>query len=94
VVVKPARIELHVEELVLHGFAPGDKHRIADALQTELRQLLAQRGLPAGLASSAGGRAPDVKLSPREGPRAAGQRIAAAVHAALAPAPPGKERKR
>jgi hypothetical protein len=33
-------IELHIEELVLHGFAPGDRHRIADAIKTELKRLL------------------------------------------------------
>jgi hypothetical protein len=31
---------LHIEELVLHGFEPADRHRIADALGAELERLL------------------------------------------------------
>jgi hypothetical protein len=83
--VKPSRIELHVDELVLHGFPPGDKHRIADALQAELHRLLAGRGLPARESFTA--RDTSFTFSPTEGPRVAGRRIAAAVHAALAHAP-------
>ena len=36
------RVDLHIEELVLHGFAPGDRYRIAEAVQRELTVLLAQ----------------------------------------------------
>ena len=32
-------IKLHIEELVLHGFAPSDRHAIADAVQRELAKL-------------------------------------------------------
>jgi hypothetical protein len=39
-------IEVHIEELVLHGFALGAGSRIGDALQNELRELLMERGLP------------------------------------------------
>jgi hypothetical protein len=34
-------IRLHIDELVLHGFAPGDRYRIADALHVRLAELLA-----------------------------------------------------
>jgi len=34
-------IRLHIDALVLHGFAPGDRHCIADALQSRLSELLA-----------------------------------------------------
>lgn len=34
-------IELHIEELVLHGFAPGDRQRIGAAVAQELARLLA-----------------------------------------------------
>ena len=40
-------IELHIEELVLHGFPAGDRHRIAAAVETELARLLAQSGAAA-----------------------------------------------
>ncbi|MGA2288457.1 hypothetical protein [Bradyrhizobium sp.] len=37
------RLELHIEELALHGFASRDRHRVGDALQAELeRQFAAQ----------------------------------------------------
>ena len=38
-------IELHIEELVLHGFSAGDRYRIADALQVELARLLTEENL-------------------------------------------------
>jgi hypothetical protein len=36
-------IELHIEELVLHGVDPADRHRIGDAVERELARLLAER---------------------------------------------------
>jgi hypothetical protein len=42
-------IELHIDELVLHGIAPGDRHRVAGAVQQELTRLFAEQGLPAAL---------------------------------------------
>ena len=38
-------IELHIEELVLHGFSAGDRYRIADGLQVELARLLTEQDL-------------------------------------------------
>jgi hypothetical protein len=38
-------IEVHIDELVLHGFAPADRRGIGDALEAELGRLLAARGL-------------------------------------------------
>jgi hypothetical protein len=46
----PAHIELHIEELVLRGFAPGDCSRIGEAVQRELARLLADQGVPPALA--------------------------------------------
>ena len=37
-------IELHVEELTLHGFNPADRHRIGDAVERELTRLLTESG--------------------------------------------------
>jgi hypothetical protein len=36
-----AHLELHIEELILEGFSPADRYRIADALERELSALLA-----------------------------------------------------
>ena len=46
-------IHLHIEELVLHGFAPGDRHRIGEAVQLELARLLTEQATPPVLAKSA-----------------------------------------
>ncbi len=45
--MKPREIEVHIEELVLHGFDPHSRWSVADALENQLRGLLAERGLPA-----------------------------------------------
>ncbi len=34
-------VEVHIEELVLDGFAPADRHRIGEAVERELGRLLA-----------------------------------------------------
>jgi hypothetical protein len=36
-------IRLHIEELVLHGFDPRDRHAIGDAVRSELAAVLAER---------------------------------------------------
>lgn len=47
--MKPRNIEFNIEELVLHGFAPGDRYRIGKAVERELTRLLADRGVPQSL---------------------------------------------
>lgn len=47
----PPNIELHIEELVLHGFAPGDRHEIGAAVERELTRLFAEQGVPVSLAN-------------------------------------------
>jgi hypothetical protein len=39
-------VELHIEELVLNGFAPGDRYRIGDAVERELTRLFTEHGAP------------------------------------------------
>ena len=43
--MKPREIEAQIEELVLHGFPPSERYRIADAMQAELARLLTEQGL-------------------------------------------------
>ena len=45
----PNNIELHIEELVLHGFPARDHHLIGEAVQRELTRLLSERGIPGSL---------------------------------------------
>lgn len=47
--MRPKNIELHIEELVLHGFAKGDRYRIAEAVERELTRLFAEKGVPNSL---------------------------------------------
>jgi hypothetical protein len=47
--MKPFNLEMHIEELVLEGFALGDRHRIGDAVQQELTRLFTERPAPASL---------------------------------------------
>jgi hypothetical protein len=43
----PQAIDLHIDEMVLYGFSPGDRHRIAERVERELGRLLAEQGLSA-----------------------------------------------
>ncbi len=79
-------IELHIGELVLHGFPPGDREAIADALRGELARLFAQHGLPPSLAAGAEiGHADAGAFDLRSGSRAdvVGTQIAGAIHGGL-----------
>jgi hypothetical protein len=46
-------IHLHIEELVLHGFPSGDRHRIGEAVQRELTRLFTDEQTPPALTKSA-----------------------------------------
>ena len=48
-----ANVELHIEELVLHGFAPSERHNISDAVGRELERLFSEQGAPSQLSLSA-----------------------------------------
>jgi hypothetical protein len=76
-------IELHIEELVLEGFAPHERHRVAAAVEQHLAQLLAEHGATALLARGGevarldGG---SFNVAPRAKPESAGEQIARAVY--------------
>ena len=38
-------VELHIEELVLHGFSPNDRYAIGEAVQSELTRLFIEQGV-------------------------------------------------
>lgn len=50
--MKPARIEVHIEELILRGFERGDRQVIAEAVQRELADLFESRGLSPAILQS------------------------------------------
>ena len=79
--MNPREIEVHIEELVLHGFSPNDRWRIGDALEDELRDLLAAKGIPpAWLASPERIDADTVRRAGLTKPAATGAEISSAVY--------------
>jgi len=79
--MKPREIDVHIEELVLHGFKPANRGLIADALEQELRGLLTAKGVPSLWLSSPermeGGRISSASLTK---PEQAGAEIAGAAY--------------
>ena len=47
--MKPRNVELRIDELVLHGFEPGERHRIGAAVERELARLFVERNAPLSL---------------------------------------------
>ena len=82
----PPAVELHIGELVLHGFAPAGRYTIADAVERELARLFAERGVPLGLAPGGeidrldGGQ---LQLAPGSDGQAIGLGVAQAVYRSL-----------
>jgi hypothetical protein len=80
-------VELRIEELVLHGFVPGDHLRIGDAAERELSRLFTERGVPPSLAR--GGDTPHLdagafEMGPSPGAEAAGKQIARSLYGGMA----------
>ena len=42
----PHAVELHIEELVLHGFEVSERKPIADGMQQQLAQLIGSQDIP------------------------------------------------
>jgi hypothetical protein len=81
-------VELHIEELVLHGFAQNDRLRIGAAIERELRRLMVAENLEALPNTSIElGRvdAGTFQLDANPTPRTVGQRVAQHIYAQLAP---------
>jgi hypothetical protein len=82
----PHNIEVHIEELVLHGFAPKDRYIIGEAVQHELQRLFAERGMPES--STAGYEAARLNggaftMKPGAKAHTIGAQVAQAVYASL-----------
>ena len=80
------KVELHIEELILHGFAPGDRYRIGEAVELELANLLAEKGMPQSMdkgleIASLDGGVFSVENGAR--PEAIGAQVARAVYGGL-----------
>jgi hypothetical protein len=74
-------VELHIEELVLHGFPPD--YRIGGAVEHELSRLFTERGVPPSL--TRGGDIPRLdagafEMNPELGAHATGARVAHSLY--------------
>jgi hypothetical protein len=81
-------VELHIDELVLHGFAAKDRHLIAAALERELSRLIAQGDLahlPAASVQLDRLDAGSFHLDPAARPSYIGQTVAQRVYRQLSP---------
>ncbi len=79
-------LSVRIDELVLDGFAPGDRYRISEAVERELARLLLERSpsSPAGWTGDVGQiDGGSFELDLLRGPSAIGRRIAEAVHGGL-----------
>jgi hypothetical protein len=80
------RVELHIEELVLHGVDARDRHLVADTLERELGRLFAEGPLPRALGRRAA--LPEVDAGTFAAPaardtQAMGAGIARAMHGGI-----------
>jgi hypothetical protein len=79
-------IDLHIEELVLHGIHPGDRLRVGEALEAELARLISEQGVPPGLIAGGDRDRLDAgafQASPRAHPESYGAEAARAVYGGL-----------
>ena len=80
------RIEIGIDELILHGFPAADRYTIGDALSHELGRLFEDsqsRDLPAGSAAIPALNAGRILLPSNVKPAEVGRQAAQAVHASL-----------
>jgi len=88
--INPKSVELHIDELVLHGFSPGDRYAIAEAVENELSQLFAEQfatqGVPPCFAQNSEPARVDVgafNVAPGSNGNSIGNQIARSVHRGL-----------
>jgi hypothetical protein len=83
--MKNGDIELHIEELILHGPAIGDPGRIKAAVEAELARLFTERGAPFAAQDR---EVPHIdagrfETAPGSAPEAIGGQVALAVYGGL-----------
>ena len=77
-------IVIEIDELVLHGFPPGDRYRIGEAVEAELARIFSEHGLPEAWADGEASRLNGGSFHATDGRAAAiGAGVAAAVHRAI-----------
>lgn len=92
--MKNPRVEIVIDELVLHGFSPADRYAIGEALSMELQRLVVA-GNPGDLASLGSLpvlRANNISLTAGTKPQTVGAQVAQAVHGSFLNAPMAKNK--
>lgn len=79
-------LEIHIEQLVLHGFSPQERRRISAAVESELTRLFTEKGIPSSLLN--GGSVPVLQgdhflHTANTGGRITGSNIAGSVYTSL-----------
>ena len=79
-------VELHIEELVLHGFEPAHRYAIGEAIEHELTRLFTEHDAPSAIihdletARLDGG---TLQIDPNSNPEAIGARVARAIYGGM-----------
>lgn len=81
--MKARALELHIEELVFHGFEPASHRQIGDALQEELTRLFAHADTEAFGHDASVERLTGTSIPVSAQPHVLGNDIARSVHRAL-----------
>jgi hypothetical protein len=81
--VRP-RVEIVIDELILHGFSPAERYAIGDSLSQELERLVVEQGFQAHQNVDIPVlKAAPVKLQPNEKSDYVGAQVAQAVYGGL-----------
>src|SRR5262249_17376315 len=83
--MKPVNIEVEIEELVLRGFAPGDRYRISESLEMELHRLFSEEELSPRNFAAEQLDIGSFEIGPDARPEAIGANIARAVSRGCTP---------
>lgn len=84
--MRARNLELHIEQLMLHGFSPGDRYRIGAAVEAELTRLFTEQGVPPSLAQNGEVARLDgsaFEVAPGSKAEAVGAQVAEAVYGGL-----------
>jgi hypothetical protein len=80
----PGAIRVHIDDLVLHGFAPQHALDVGDSVASELTRLFAAHGVPGPMLAMRDAKRLDawvIGAAPASWPYSLGRRIARAVYA-------------
>jgi hypothetical protein len=82
----PPTLNLHIQDLVLHGFGSIDRYRIGEAMEHELARLFSAQGAPRSLSGPTAVDLLDagvIKIDSGAAPEPIGIQLARAIHETL-----------